>query len=248
MMDSNLLQLSHRIDGLLIFLLINVGALLALAVVGALVILRLSRKCEFVVARIDALEKANRAYLETYQYALRYWSRVKGEDSEEVAGFLLRLGLIEQSLEHHEEADSLYNRALAIWERTKGSESEEVAGCLLNLGLIARAQGKSQEAESRFRRSLAIRETLLGPDHPEVAESLSALVALHHDREEYVESESLQRRVVAIWGKVLGAEHPDMVAHRAYHAGLLRSLGRNSEAQEVEDRLMETPAKGDTSR
>lgn len=344
-MDSQLLQLSHRVDQLLVLLIVVVAALVGLAVLGGLLILRLSRRREVVgeitvkgrsgdacltlsvddgghpslivwgdgqqlhisimmltegngpalglfdadgrvrvmlrtspelgsflglwdesgevrlqlevspegeprilagsagsgdhdlLARVAALEKANRAYLGTYQYALRYWSRVKGADSEAVADVLLRLAIIKDNLGESEEAESLCHRALTIWEKIKGPESEEVAGCLLNLGQVSRARGQLEEAESRFRRSLAIREKRLGPDHPEVAESLSALVSLHHDRGEYAEGEPLQRRVVAIWRGVLGAEHPDVVAQLEYHAGLLRSLGRNDEAQAVESGL-----------
>lgn len=190
-----------------------------------------------LLARVAALEKANRAYLGAYEEALRYWSRVKGADSDKVADVVHRLALIKHNLEEYEEAESLYHRALANWEGTQGPESEQVAGCLLNMGLVSRARGQLDEAESRFRRSLAVREKLFGTDHSEVAESLSALVALHHDRGEYAEGEPLQRRVVAIWREVLGAEHPDMVAHLEYHARLLRSLGRDEEARAVESGL-----------
>jgi tetratricopeptide (TPR) repeat protein len=188
--------------------------------------------------RIKRLEKGVDAFLGSRQRrAEEYWTKAKGPGSKEVAESLHGIALAKSDLGSHAEAEALYRRALDIWEKALGPESEEVAGCLTNLAISCEDQGKLGEAEPLFRQALAIREKVLGAEHPEVAFSLSNLVSNNHGRGNYPEAMRLHQRVISIWEDKLGPEHPDLAPHLEYHAGLLRRMGRGSEAKDMEARV-----------
>ena len=75
----------------------------------------------------------------------------------------------------------------------------------------------------------------MGPQHPSTATSLNNLASLYRDQSKYEQAEPLYRRALAIYEKALGLQHPDTQQVRQNYASLLRAIGRDAEAKQLEE-------------
>ena len=70
----------------------------------------------------------------------------------------------------------------------------------------------------------------------ETAKSLNNLALLYWDQGKYKEAEQLYQRALTIYEKALGPQHPYTQQIRQNYATLLRAMGRNEEAKQLEER------------
>jgi tetratricopeptide (TPR) repeat protein len=169
-----------------------------------------------------------------YQRALRIREQTLGSDHPDVAYTLTSLGILYAEQGKYDEAESLYQRALRIREQTLGPDHPQVAYPLNGLAILYYMQGKYAEAEPLYQRALRIREQTLGPDHPQVAYPLIGLANLYYMQGEYVEAEPLYQRALRIREQALGPDHPLTREVVRNYAILLRKVGRESEATQLE--------------
>jgi tetratricopeptide (TPR) repeat protein len=80
-----------------------------------------------------------------------------------------------------------------------------------------------------------MRETQLGSQHPDVAMTLDSLVTLYYERGEYRKAEPLSARAIAIYEDKLGPNHRALATSVENRAFVLRKLGREDEAEEIEE-------------
>ncbi len=126
--------------------------------------------------------------------------------------------------------------------------ASEATGLLLNqVGYYIDDRGRYREAAPLYERSLQIREQMLGAEHPDVAQSLNNLAMLHKAQGEYAKAAPLYERSLQIREKVLGAEHPTVVTVVENYLSVLRELGRNQEADELEARSGAMPKANQTT-
>ncbi len=137
----------------------------------------------------------------------------------------------------YDEAEPLCQQALELFERTMGKEHLTVAHALTALAEVYSCQRKYDQAEPLLWRSLQICEKLLGGAHTEVAESLTNLGALHEGREQYEEAESFYKQAQAIVENAVGEMHPRVMLVLRNYMSLLRKMGRENEAQELDIRI-----------
>jgi tetratricopeptide (TPR) repeat protein len=171
-----------------------------------------------------------------YQRAQRIWEKALGPEHPLVATSLDNLANLYRAQGKYAEAEPLYQRALGIREKALGPEHPDVARSLNNLAGLYYDQGKYAEAEPLYQRALRIWGKALGPQHPDVATSLNNLANLYYAQEKYAEAEPLYQRTLGILEKALGPEHPNVAQALENYAFLLRQIGRESEAAEMEAR------------
>ena len=151
------------------------------------------------------------------------------------------------------QAGLIYHRNLETLEKAFGSEHPWLAVPLIDLAEAYQLQGKFIEAESFRRRALTIwertaeaeatqqqvttgLERTLGPDHPSVGRSVSTLALIYEARKSYNQAERAHNRALTIFEKWLGPEHHVVATTLENYSGLLRQMGKDTEAKEMEAR------------
>lgn len=130
-------------------------------------------------------------------------------------------------------AEEAFVAAMKVAESFPDSDPR-LAKTLNNMAALCHTQGKFQMAEDYYVKSLAIHERNHGQEHPEVAINLHNLAVLYSATRKYEQAEPLYKRALAIREQVNGADHPDLVPVLVNYAQLLRRLGRDAEAAELE--------------
>lgn len=168
--------------------------------------------------------------------------RVLGPDDPETLiarGNLLRaVGRGGRSLEAVAMADAL----LADRLRILGPDHPSTLDSRGHRAQLLGPAGRSAEAIEEYERLLDDRIRVLGPDHPQVAETRHNLAALRSRDEESDPDDALwelEQSAVASADR-LGPEHPETLVSWGLVAEHLQSLGRDSEALPLLDRLLET--------
>ncbi len=170
-----------------------------------------------------------------FRRALRIREQEFGPEHPDVARSLNGLADLCRKQGKHNEAELLFQRALRIREQQLGPEHPEVAFTLHGLANLYQDRGDYAEAEPLYLRSLRIREQQLGPEHPLVADPLYGLARLYQKQEKYIQAESLYLRALRIEEQRLGPAHPSAWAIRMDFVSLLRTMGRDGEATNIEE-------------
>ncbi len=84
-------------------------------------------------------------------------------------------------------------------------------------------------------RALAVDKRVFGAEHSAVATDLNNLARLYSDQDKYSEAEPLYVRSLQILKQSLGPHHLNTQRVRQNYADLLRAMGRNEEAKQLEE-------------
>ena len=161
---------------------------------------------------------------------------VRAADAAVPGVTLDRIGETLYRLEKYGQAEMAWGRSLQSKLRVLGSNHPAVAVTANNLAGLHYLMGRYSEAESYTLKCIEIYENGLGPEHPNVAICLHNLASLHHVQGKYQDAEPYYKRTLEIRIKSLGAEHPDTLRVSKHYADLLKTLGRNSEADNLSTR------------
>jgi tetratricopeptide (TPR) repeat protein len=136
------------------------------------------------------------------------------------------------------EAESCFLHSLAIWEQRLEPNHPQIAYPLAALGNLYLQQGKCEKVEPLFLRALDLREQRLGPGHHQTVYTLDLLVSLAQTWEtqgNLDKAKPLYTRVLRIREEVLGRHHPKTTETRTRLIALLRAMGRDEEAKQLEE-------------
>ncbi|MBI3927405.1 MAG: tetratricopeptide repeat protein [Armatimonadetes bacterium] len=134
-----------------------------------------------------------------------------------------------------DEAEPFVQEWIEVVEHTLGSEHPELADALTKLAEIRSKQEKPEEVVELHKRAMEIRHAALGTEHPDFAMSLGELLILQGN---YEEAAKLYGFVVNSLEESLGPEAPELVPALERYAGILKQLGRESAAAQVETQAM----------
>jgi tetratricopeptide (TPR) repeat protein len=129
-----------------------------------------------------------------------------------------------------EEAVPYLRRALEIWEERFGPNNPAITASLNNLALVHQLAGEWAEAELLYQRAADIRRSDFGADSPRYASVLLGVGVARRNQENWAGAAEAYAEAIAIL-RPLGPVHPQALAD---YAQVLRALGRDSEAEEVE--------------
>jgi serine/threonine-protein kinase len=147
------------------------------------------------------------------------------------------MGNVYRELGLYEPATPLLEKALELHRSEWVDEHPDVATSLHNLAVLQYAKGDYDGAEPLLREALAMRRRLLGEEHTLVAGSLNDLGMVLWHKGDHDDAEPLYREGLAILEKVLPPDHPDLRKTVERYASLLREMGRDAEAEELEARV-----------
>jgi tetratricopeptide (TPR) repeat protein len=158
----------------------------------------------------------------------------------------------------YSEAEPLYERSLSIAEQKLGADHPDTLYILKDLARLYLYQEKYAKAEPLYERSLSIAEQKLASDHLgsesrliSLAHSLYDLAVLYTNWGKYAKAEPLFVHVLSIFERIVGRKFPhtlytlegivypyslEIQAIRMSYADLLRAMGRNEEAKQIEEK------------
>jgi tetratricopeptide (TPR) repeat protein len=134
---------------------------------------------------------------------------------------------------HQNEAEAMARTAVDDFERALGSGSPEVTKALIALATIYRTAGKYEQSIPLCQRAITSDSALFRYEHPGVARDLTELAYNYAAQKRYADAEPLYKRALEMQLRVLPPDHPDSRKTLDAYADLLRTLGRNEEAEKL---------------
>ena len=193
-----------------------------------------------LMEKARALAKAGKfeEALSPAQQALEMREKALGPNHPAVAGSLMLLAFIQDSMFHYGQALPLYKRALKIREQALGPDHLETAASLARLGRGYQLLGYPDQALPLVQRSLKIREQKLGPDHPDIAQSLGILAYIYAQMGAHPQAVNLAQRSLAMREKSLGPENPNTAWSLDTLANIYAQMGQLHQALPLAQRAV----------
>ncbi len=164
--------------------------------------------------------------------AMAIRQRLLGPDHPDLAQAYNNLGALYWYQGKFPEAEQAYEKARDIWTATLEPDHPRIAAIENNLGETYWAEGRYEEAEAAFEKALDIKQRAYGADNPSVAITLNGLANVYRDAGRPQDAESLYRRALTI--RQSNGDSVQIAETRRDLARLLRTLGRDDEAQAME--------------
>lgn len=160
-----------------------------------------------------------------------------GSDSPNLTGPLQALA--QAALRQHDTAtaEKFYFRAVDLNEKTFGESSDRVADALVQATAVYFVQKDYAKAEPYLLRAVSIDEALYGKDSIGMAVPMAALCGLYERWDKPEKAEPCERQEIVMIEKQYGVNSPVLVPVLTSDAKALRSLGKENEAQQIDNRV-----------
>jgi tetratricopeptide (TPR) repeat protein len=134
-------------------------------------------------------------------------------------------------------AEKFFFRAVDINEKSFGESSDRVAAALVQASVLYFAQKDYAKAEPYLLRALHIDEALYGKDSIGLQIPLAALCGLYDKWNKPDKLDSCDQQYLGVIQKQYGADSPVLVPLLTSDAKALRSLGKDSAAAQIDNRV-----------
>jgi len=203
-----------------------------------------------LVAGASGLEAADRAgdlmaARSLYEYAVKMYRKLHGEQHESVGKCLICLGCVHIDLEEWEVALPFFDDALAVWTALEGQL--EMADCHNMMGSTLQALKVHDEAVLAYHESLKIYVSIHGRLHTDVAKVTNNYATLLDDMDDKEEALFFYDEALEILVKIHGEYHPQVLVTLENLGSLLSDMGMREDAEDVEahatavvEKLMDT--------
>jgi len=166
------------------------------------------------------------------QRILSYAKRVYGDQHQNTADALNKLGIASEALGDFDTTKTYYENALALFKSSIGKENAKVAMVLNNLGNLFFLQKDYVKAEELHLQSLLMRQNLFSSVHPSVARSSFNLGKLYEKQLKYADAIMFYRQAAVLWRKTLGADNKNISDTFNNLANVYAAQGNNTTSEE----------------
>ncbi|MDZ4832935.1 MAG: tetratricopeptide repeat protein [Candidatus Melainabacteria bacterium] len=177
---------------------------------------------------MNSLQEAEHAWVSALEIAEKI-----GEENPPLSYTLYSLGDLKARQEIYDAAVTYHQRAYAVKKNILGPHHLAVAASANSLARLFYYLRDYINAEKMAIECIEIYERVYGHEHPEVGGALHNLATLYHVQRKYTEAEPVYKQALELKRKVFGAEHPETLRLLRSYADLLRSTGREFEAQNL---------------
>lgn len=143
------------------------------------------------------------------------------------------LGLLYESQQRYDDAESLYQNVLEARTRLLGRKHRDTLKSLNNLAILYRKTKRYDEAEPLFKEVLEANIEILGHDDVYTLKSLNNLAGLYDSKGYYDEAESLYQNVLEARTRLLGRHHPNTITTINNLATLYEHQNRYDKAESL---------------
>ena len=173
---------------------------------------------------------------ELYLQALHIYERSLGPEHSITISTLNDLTGVYRLQGKYEQAEALLKRILAIQERKVGLQHPATANAMNNLAYLYSTQGAYEQSLVKYEQTLHIRQQIFGNDHPNATITYFNMGQLYQKMGNYQRAEELFLHALKTHEQVLGMEHSKVFMILEVYAGLLRTLGQDEKAGQIEGR------------
>lgn len=165
-----------------------------------------------------------------------------GANDIRVARDLLLLGLAQDFLAKHADAEQSLSRSCAIFRATAGEEDVETAQALSNLARVYLSLNRYGDAEPLFDRTLKVFQEKDEPGSAAVA--LNGLGLVRNSQGRYAEALACLEQALTIFEKLHGPQFPDCADVLRNMAAAFQGLGESRKASEALERARRVQTSG----
>jgi eukaryotic-like serine/threonine-protein kinase len=155
-----------------------------------------------------------------------------------VSQTLTNLGAMNSALRNDSVAERYIREAIAIDSTRLGPDNDGITVSLNNLALIRQRQGDYVGAEQLWQRATDIRRQALGRDNPRTISTLLGVANMRRLQERWQSSADAYGEAVVVLRRS-GPVSADVLRD---YASVLRKLGREADAREIDEELATRPA------
>ncbi|WP_455208523.1 tetratricopeptide repeat protein [Kaarinaea lacus] len=174
---------------------------------------------------------------ELHSHSLAIRKLIYGNVHAEVARSLINLGALYVKQNNYEKAKPVYTEAVTVAEKLFGPSHPQVAMLLYSLANIYHIQGRMDRNEEE---ELSIQKVSFttSKNNNNITDLNSQIKNLHKSSQEYfAQALPLYERALKILDSTIGTNHPAMTAMLTELALLYKSVGKTSEAEQMQVRL-----------
>lgn len=122
-----------------------------------------------------------------------------GSNNINTADALLKLGIINQTLENLSEAEDHLQRALFILEKQLNPNHPDLAVIMTNLGNVYFELQRPELSEKYHQQALYIRKNTFSENNPVIAQSIYNLAVLYEDQQRYEQATIFYQQAISLW-------------------------------------------------
>jgi len=163
--------------------------------------------------------------------------RAFGPSNPELIRPLFNLGSFERERANYVVAESYFSRAYEINVKNFGEDSVRTAETLRALASVYERPGTYDKAEPYLLRAVKASEVSVGPDDNMTLVAVWALCGMYDRWGKPEKAQPCWHRATGIMEKTEGVNSPALKDSLTSEANALRKLGRNNEAQKLEERV-----------
>jgi tetratricopeptide (TPR) repeat protein len=152
---------------------------------------------------------------------------------------LYHLGGVERERGNYVMAENYFSRALEINVKNFGEDSVRTSDTLRAMASLYERQGMYEKAEPYLLRAVKGSEVAVGPDDNMTLVAVWGLCDLYDRWGKPEKSQPCWHRATGIMEKTEGMNSPALKDSLMSEANALRKLGRNGEAQKLEERIVD---------
>jgi tetratricopeptide (TPR) repeat protein len=168
-----------------------------------------------------------------YRRALAIFEKAYGSDSIDAANVNFNIATVMFDEGHQADAMPYIQKARGTYERLLGGNSLKTASALCMEGDAYRATKNFTAAEGLLRRCADVRESDGGMQNADLADALYSLALVYEGQGKYGLAEPRFKLAEKIREGTLGLTSPLLAETMEAHAALLKSMGRNEEADKL---------------
>jgi tetratricopeptide (TPR) repeat protein len=165
--------------------------------------------------------------------ALGIIGKANGDDSVEAANVNFDIARLMLDSGHQAESIQKARKALSTFESSLGGTSVQTAAVLCLMGDALRTMKNFVDAEAPLKRCADIQETDGGIDSTELADALHGLALTYMGEGKYTLADARFKLAEKIRESKLGLTSPLLAQTMEDHAGLLRMMGRDKDAERL---------------
>ncbi|MBI1269418.1 tetratricopeptide repeat protein [bacterium] len=159
-----------------------------------------------------------------------------GGNHPSVANDMAALAQLYMEQKKYSEARELLLKALKIYDSTYGEDNLLTISATASLAQVEFALGDYERSADLYRKALGHGQKSLGPNNLETARILNGLAYLYYNQGKLSESLTFYEWAVSSTESATGSSDPLFAACLKDYARVLRSVGKESRAKEVEMR------------
>jgi tetratricopeptide (TPR) repeat protein len=168
-----------------------------------------------------------------YRRALAVLERTYDVDTIDIANVNFNIASVMFDQGHQTEALPFARVTLVTYEKLLGDTSLKTAAVLCMIGDSLRLTRNFSQAEGPLRRCADIRETSGGMQNTDLADAVHSLALTYVGEGKYVLAEPRFKLAEKIRERMLGITSPLLAQTMEDHAGLLKSMGREQQADKL---------------